>query len=231
MTTGTKVFKIFDFSPFSMWKIAKSVHQCGWKFGFCSYGETLLWALTNAGLFIPSTYNNFMIILSLSTWKSVKNQQKMQFLTNFFIDEILKKLIYTHILWFVFLEVSVHNCVRIETKNCLKDLRVNALERQCLGASFELYLSTISLVITSLQWIKMIAYQAFFLKKVRIRAFFVIFFKATAHKWACRAINNCLNDINRTALEKGGLGASFELYGGHTSYLSTSLRLIKVGSK
>ena len=51
----------------------------------------------------------------------------------------------------------------------------------------------------------------FFLKKVRIHAYFVIFLKATVHKVERRAINNAPDDMNRSALEKGGLGASFEL--------------------
>ena len=68
----------------------------------------------------------------------------------------------------------------------------------------------------------------FFREKARIHAYFVIFFKATVHKWARRDINNCLNDINRSALEKKDLGASFELYGGCPSCLSTFLRVFKV---
>ena len=63
----------------------------------------------------------------------------------------------------------------------------------------------------------MITYRVFFLKKVRIHAYFVIFFKATVHKWTRRDINNCPNDMNRNALEKGGLGTSFKVYGGLTS--------------
>ena len=57
----------------------------------------------------------------------------------------------------------------------------------------------------------------FFREKARIHTYFVIFFETTVHKWARRDINNCLNDINRGALEIGGLGASFELYNGRTS--------------
>ena len=57
----------------------------------------------------------------------------------------------------------------------------------------------------------------FFLKKVRIHTYFVFFFKTTVHKWALRAINNCSNDMTRSALEKGDLGASFEVYSGLTS--------------
>ena len=55
-----------------------------------------------------------------------------------------------------------------------------------------------------------------------IYAYFMdFFFKATVHKWARRGINNCPNDMNCRALKKGGLGASFELYSGLSSCLST----------
>ena len=40
----------------------------------------------------------------------------------------------------------------------------------------------------------------------------MLFVKEGVHKWARRDINNCANDINRGALERGDLGASFELY-------------------
>ena len=67
-----------------------------------------------------------------------------------------------------------------------------------------------------------------FFEKARIHAYFVIFFfKAPVHKWARRDINNCLNDMNRGALGKGGLGASFELYDGNKSYLSTVVSSFK----
>ena len=97
----------------------------------------------------------------------------MHFLTIFFIDENLKKLICTRIMCFFF-EEGVHNWARRETKNYSNDLNVNALERQYLGASFELHTGPISQVITSLCLITIIAFQIFFLKKVRIHAYFVI---------------------------------------------------------
>ena len=62
----------------------------------------------------------------------------------------------------------------------------------------------------------MVEFLNFFSEKIRIHAYFVIFFIATIHKWARRAVNNCSNDMNRSALEKGDLGASFELYSGLT---------------
>ena len=40
----------------------------------------------------------------------------------------------------------------------------------------------------------------------------MLFLKEGVHKWARRDTNNCSNDINRGALERGDLGASFELY-------------------
>ena len=86
----------------------------------------------------------------------------MHFLTIFFIDENLKKLIYTRIMCFFFLEESVHNCARRETKNISNDLSVNPLELQDFGASFELYTGIISRVITSLRLIKIIAYRIVF---------------------------------------------------------------------
>ena len=68
----------------------------------------------------------------------------MLFLTIFFIDEILKNLIFIQNFVIFFLEESVHNCERRETKNCSNDLNDNAPERQGLGAYFELYTDTIS---------------------------------------------------------------------------------------
>ena len=48
-------------------------------------------------------------------------------------------------------------------------------------------------------------------KKLAYSRILWIFFKATVHKWACRDIDNYPNDMNRSALEKGGLGAFFEV--------------------
>ena len=53
------------------------------------------------------------------------------------------------------------------------------------------------------------------------------FSKATVQKWARRDINNDSNDMNRDALEKRGLGVSFELYDGYPSCLSTILSPFK----
>ena len=86
----------------------------------------------------------------------------MLFLTIFFIDEILKNLIFIQNFVIFFLEESVHNCERRETKNCLNDLNDNTLERQGLGAYFEPYNSIISWVITFRRFVKMMEYRIFF---------------------------------------------------------------------
>ena len=64
----------------------------------------------------------------------------------------------THLLWVLPLVFKVHfggvdKCIG-QKKNTLP---VNTLERQSLGASFELYTGTISRMITSLRLIKIIA--------------------------------------------------------------------------
>ena len=64
-------------------------------------------------------------------------------------------------------------------------------------------------------------------KSSHIHVFYGFFLKATVHKWARRGINNCPNDMNRRALEKGGLGASFELYDESTTCLNTVLSSFK----
>ena len=65
-------------------------------------------------------------------------------------------------------------------------------------------------------------------KKVRIHAYFVSFSsKSTVHKWARRAINNCLNDMNRSALERRGFGASFEGYYTFVGDLDVALSEVK----
>ena len=42
-----------------------------------------------------------------------------------------------------------------------------------------------------------------------------------------RDINNCKNDTNRDTLKIEGLGASFELYDGHTNCMGTVLSPLK----
>ena len=61
-------------------------------------------------------------------------------------------------------------------KNYSNDLSVNALERQGLGASFELYTGTISRVFSSLRLIKTIAFRIFFSEKSSHTRVFCDFF-------------------------------------------------------
>ena len=51
--------------------------------------------------------------------------------------------------------------------------------------------------------------------------------KQLSTKWARRAINNCLNDMNRNALENRGLRASFEGYYTFVEVLDVALREVK----
>jgi len=110
-------------------------------------------------------------------------------------------------------------CVRREPDNFLNEMNVIVLERIRLGASFEQYTGIISCVLTFLRWMKMILYRVFSLKKLVYRHIFMIFFlKASVHKWMRRDLKNCPNDMNPSALEKRGLGASFESYGGFNAF-------------
>ena len=59
------------------------------------------------------------------------------------------------------------------------------------------------------------------------KSHFVIFLEVIVHKQERREPDNCLNDTNESAFQKGGLGASFELYDGCTSRLRTVLNLFK----
>ena len=65
----------------------------------------------------------------------------------------------------------------------------------------------------------------FFLEKKK--SHFVLFIEASVHLQERRELNICSNDTNENALERGGLGASFELYDGSTSRLRTVLSLFK----
>ena len=56
---------------------------------------------------------------------------------------------------------------------------------------------------------------------------FVIFLEASVHKWERRESGISPNDTNDGVLERGGLGASFELYDGSTSRLRTVLSSFK----
>ena len=42
----------------------------------------------------------------------------------------------------------------------------------------------------------------------------MIFLEASVHKWERRESGSCPNDTNNSALERGGLGASFKLQDG-----------------
>ena len=106
-----------------------------------------------------------MIIYSLSTWKKCQKLTKKCTFWQFFSSMKFWKSSSTLVLCSFFLEESVHNYARRETKNCSNDLSVNVLERQGLGASFELYTGTISRVITSLSLIKIITFPFFFSEK------------------------------------------------------------------
>ena len=55
----------------------------------------------------------------------------------------------------------------------------------------------------------------------------MIFLEASLHLQERRELNNCSNDTNENALERGGLGASFELYDGCSSRLETVLSSFK----
>ena len=65
----------------------------------------------------------------------------------------------------------------------------------------------------------------FFLEK---KSHFVLFIEASVHLQERRELNICSNDTNENALERGGLGASFELYDGSTSRLRTVLSSFKL---
>ena len=56
----------------------------------------------------------------------------------------------------------------------------------------------------------------------------MLFIEATVHLQERRELNICSNDTNENALERGGLGASFELYDGSTSRLRTVLSSFKL---
>ena len=121
----------------------------------------------------------------------------------------MKKFIYIRTLWFFFLERNFHNRVRRETKNCFCDLSVDALERQGLDASFDLYTGITNWVIIALRWIEMIPHPVFFSEKSsHTRKFCVFFTKKIVHKLARRAVNNYVIDMNRSVLEKGDLTKS-----------------------
>ena len=47
------------------------------------------------------------------------------------------------------------------------------------------------------------------------------------HQWARRDINTCPNDIHRSALERRGLGASFEGYYAFVEALDVALSEVK----
>ena len=55
----------------------------------------------------------------------------------------------------------------------------------------------------------------------------MIFIEVNVHLQERRGLNTCSNDTNENALERGGLGVSFELYDGSTSRLRTVLSLFK----
>ena len=59
------------------------------------------------------------------------------------------------------------------------------------------------------------------------KSHFVLFIEASVHLQERRELNICSNDTNENALERGGLGASFELYDGSTSRLRTVLSSFK----
>ena len=56
----------------------------------------------------------------------------------------------------------------------------------------------------------------------------MLFIEASVQLQERRELNICSNDTNENALERGGLGASFELYDGSTSRLRTVLSSFKV---
>ena len=55
----------------------------------------------------------------------------------------------------------------------------------------------------------------------------MFFIEASVHLQERRELNICSNDTNENALERGGLGASFEFYDGSTRRLRTVLSLFK----
>ena len=55
----------------------------------------------------------------------------------------------------------------------------------------------------------------------------MVFIEASVHLQKRRELNICSNDIHENALERGGLGASFELYDGNTSGLRIGLSSFK----
>ena len=67
-----------------------------------------------------------------------------------------------------------------------------------------------------------------FFFKPRIHAYFVVFLKRTVHKWERRDSVSGPNDTKPSALERGGLGASFEPSSKLSSCLSIVLRLIEL---
>ena len=138
---------------------------------------------------------------------------------SFFFEKI-------NILWFFSNSMSINVCVEslIFIQNQIND---NASERMGLRASFERYRRNTSWLITLLHIIKVTRFWIFFSKKLAYSRILWIFLKATVHKWARRGINNFPNDINGRALKKRGLGASFKVYNGSTSCLSTVLSSFK----
>ena len=65
-----------------------------------------------------------------------------------------------------------------------------------------------------------------FFEKTRIHAYFVVFLKTTVHKWERRDSGSGPNDTKPSALERRGLGASFDPNSKLSSCLSILLRLI-----
>ena len=68
----------------------------------------------------------------------------------------------------------------------------------------------------------------FFLKKLAYTRILRFFLKATVHKWERRDSGSGPNDTKPSALERGGLGASFEPSSKFSSCLSIPLRLIEL---
>ena len=94
-----------------------------------------------------------------------------------------------------------------------------------LVVSSEWYRGIESWLITSISFIKVMTFWKFFLQKKK--SHFVLFIEASVHLQDRRELNTCSNDTNENALERGGLGASFEPYDGSTSRLRNFVRSFK----
>ena len=118
------------------------------------------------------------------------------------------------------------NSQRVFSKDgsCLLTWEKLSQGTQSLGVSSEWYRGTKSWLITSTSFIKVMTFWNFFWKK---KSHFVIFLEASLHLQERRELNNCPNDTNENALERGSLGASFELYDGCSSRLETVLSSFK----